>query len=85
MQAILTSWDVTQHGPAFNTRLEHADGSVSFEGLHEVRLTFTVIGNNAMEFIDAIRQLEKGAKINRIDIETKKRGGVRQGRKYVFE
>lgn len=90
MKAILQSCSVDQRGPAFSTRQEEPDGSVSYEALSEVTLRFTVIGNDATEFIGDIKNMKPGAMIKSIGLgnhETvsSEAGAVTRGsRKYVF-
>lgn len=82
MKAQIQNWEIKELGPALNTRMEHSDGSVSYDSMNEVSLRVRVIGgNDAANFLNMIKQLSRGAEIKRIDIKPKNTGG----RKYVFE
>ncbi len=91
MKALLKSWQVEQLGPAFSTRREEPDGSVSYEGISDVTLRFTVIGNDATEFIGDIQNMKPGAVIQSINLGAHKTVSselgvvLRSGRKYVFK
>jgi hypothetical protein len=90
MKAEIQSWQIRELGPDFSTREEHRDSngeltSVTMDSISDVTLHVRVAGgDDAQEFLDMVKQLSEGAKINRIDIETKNTGTVRSGRKYIF-
>lgn len=91
MRAVIKSWNIEDRGPALSTRQEHADGSVTYEGCYVVDMKFVVVGNDANEFLDEIKGLKPGARIQEIQLAAtasdlrKKLTGIRNGRKYVFE
>lgn len=91
MKAMIQGWEVQERGPAYHTRREEPDGSISFEGVSDVTLRFTVIGNDAMEFLKDLRGMKMGTAIQEIQFGApaselrKKLTGIENGRKYVFE
>jgi len=83
MKALLQDWSAKECGPVFSTRREESDGSVSYEALFDVSLRFTVIGNDAHDFIEYIKALKAGATITGIGVS--RAGAKCLDRKYVFE
>lgn len=76
--------------PALETRQEHADGSVTYQGVYDVSLRIRVVGNDgdAAEFLG---DLKAGTRLQSLQIAKpasklrKKLTGIERGRKYVFE
>lgn len=87
MKAVVTAWEVKDTGvPALWTRQEHTDGSITYEGISEVTMKFTVVGNigAAQEFLEGVRVGQPIKSLNFGDIKSKGRRPAAKGRMYVF-
>ena len=85
MKVYVDRWSVTDHGvPAMSTRQERADGSVTYDGIYDVSLHLTVVGNHedAYGFLNG---LSKGVSVKGIELGSGKATKAKAGRKYVFD
>jgi len=80
MRTRVKGWNVKDCGPAIWTRKENRDGSVSFDGVSEVNITFDVIGN-FKDVTDFVKAMTEGDAIQGITIKSKSG----RGRRYVFK
>lgn len=79
MRTHVKSWSVKEIGPDFRTRREGRDGSVSFDGLSEVTITFDVSGRIG-DVQDFVKTMTEGDSIQGITVKSKSG----KGRRYVF-
>jgi hypothetical protein len=79
MRTHVKAWSVKEVGPDYRTRREHSDGSISFDGLSEVNITFDVTGK-FNEVTDFVKAMTEGDAIQGITVKSKSG----KGRRYVF-
>lgn len=92
MKAKITSWEVKEIGPAFDTRQEHYDSdgklvAATYDGVSEVTMKFQVIGNvdAAQEFLWGVRVGQPIKSINLGEIKPRGRRLKAKARMYVFD